>query len=84
MLGGVKGTLTFWPISPHSRKQLGKRSVHKTCSKESHLNYLFHKLSSHMKDCQDNEAVWFGFEFTSYIVARVRAYIGMIELIKKY
>jgi hypothetical protein len=65
-----RGHYEIWPIIPHSRKQLGKSSVHKICSKESHLNYLFNKLSSDMKDCQDNEAVQFEFEFTLHLALR--------------
>jgi hypothetical protein len=72
MLGGVKGIMRFWTIILHSRKQLGKSSVHKICSKESHLNYLYDKLSSDMKDCQDNEAVRFEFEFTSYVIEKTK------------
>jgi hypothetical protein len=67
MLRAVKGTMIFWPIIPQYRKQLGKSSAHIICYKKFHINYLFHLLSSHMEDWQDNEAVWFGFEFTSYI-----------------
>ncbi len=40
-----------------ARKELCSQNL----LKKSHLNYLFNKLSSDMKDCQDNEAVRFEF-----------------------
>jgi hypothetical protein len=66
MLVGVKVALKLCLIILKFRIKLAKSSVYKNCSKESNLDYLFNNLSSHMKGWQDNKAVRFGFELTSY------------------
>ncbi len=68
MLEGVKCTMSFWMLILKSRRKLGKSFINKICLKNTHLNYLFYNLSSHMKSLIDNEAVRFGLERTLYFL----------------
>jgi hypothetical protein len=65
MLVGVKFAMSVWLIILKSKIKLENNFIYKICSKESHFIYLFHNLSSHMKDWQDNNAVQFRSEITS-------------------
>jgi hypothetical protein len=76
MLVGVKVALKLWLIIFKSRFKIEKSSFYKNSSKKSNLNYLFYKLSSQVKGIKDIKAVWFEFEFTSYILGHLCAWVS--------